>query len=105
MADKKNKNIKAKKVVKEPVIAEEPKAVETPVETKEEVVNTIIEEHVETVPVEEPTVETEPIEMKVEEAKEEAAPVVENKITTPNKNGNNSYRHYYNYVWNGMMYD
>ena len=99
MAEKKNKKTKPElvgKVVETPVITEEPKAVETPVEVKEDAVNTVTEEPVETATVEEP---------KVEDTKKDEAPVAEKKITTPNSKPIKTYRHYYNYVWNGMMYD
>lgn len=101
MAEKKNKKTKPElvgKVVETPVITEEPKAVETPVEIKEDAV--------ETAPVEEPKVEAKTVEEpKVEDVKKDEAPVAEKKITTPNSKPIKTYRHYYNYVWNGMMYD
>ena len=87
MAEKKNKKTKPElvgKVVETPVITEEPKAAETK------------EDAVETATVEEP---------KVEDVKKDEAPVAEKKITAPNSKPIKTYRHYYNYVWNGMMYD
>ena len=90
MAEKKNKKTKPElvgKVVETPVITEEPKAVETAT-------------------VEEPKVEAETVEKpKVEDVKKDEAPVAEKKITAPNSKPIKTYRHYYNYVWNGMMYD